>query len=84
MNLKENLESYSKSIFDVPLVMQYNKRDLGEKGVELLDLNTMESDLNGHLKVPSFPAAAVSGHNVIHTLRHIVTATVATLEKELK
>jgi hypothetical protein len=44
----------------------------------------MESDLNGHLKVPSFPAAALSGHNVIHTLRNIVTATVATLEKELK
>jgi signal recognition particle receptor subunit beta len=82
-NLSENLASYNKNIAEMPLVMQYNKRDLEENGVPVLDVETLEKDLNSSLKAPSFPAAAINGKNVAKTLREILTSTVAHLEKEL-
>ncbi|MFH1138497.1 MAG: GTPase domain-containing protein [Pseudomonadota bacterium] len=83
-NLQENLATYNKSIFELPLVMQYNKRDLDEQGVFVLSLDTMENDLNSRLKAPSFAASAVKGENVVPTLKKIISLTVASLEKELK
>jgi len=83
-NLQENLTLYKKNIFEIPLIMQYNKRDIGEEGIPILDLETMEKDLNGDLKVPSFEASALKGDNVIPTLKKIISATMASLEKELK
>ena len=83
-NLQENLTLYKKNIFDIPLIMQYNKRDITKEGIPILDLETMEKDLNGDLKVPSFEASALKGDNVIQTLKKIISATMASLEKELK
>ena len=83
-NLQENLTLYKKNIFEIPLVMQYNKRDIAKEGIPILDLETMEKDLNGDLKVPSFEASALKGDNVITTLKKIISATMASLEKELK
>jgi len=83
-NLEENLALYNKNIFDIPLVMQYNKRDLTEQGIEILDFATMEEDLNTELKVPAFEASALSGLNVVSTLKKIISATMASLEKELQ
>ena len=83
-NLQENLATYNKSIFELPLVIQYNKRDLDEQGVFVLSLDTMEQDLNSRLKAPSYPASAVKGENVVPTLKKIISLTVASLEKELK
>ena len=83
-NLQENLTLYKKSIFEIPLVIQYNKRDIAKEGIPILDLETMEKDLNGDLKVPSFEASAVKGDNVIPTLKKIISSTMASLEKELK
>ena len=83
-NLQENLATYNKSIFELPLVMQYNKRDLDEQGVFVLSLETMEHDLNSRLQAPSFPASAVKGENVVPTLKKIISLTVASLERELK
>lgn len=83
-NLQENLALYNKNIFDIPLVMQYNKRDLAKQGIEILDFATMETDLNSELKVPVFEASAVEGDNVVSTLKKIISATMASLEKELK
>jgi signal recognition particle receptor subunit beta len=83
-NLQENLTLYKKNIFEIPLVMQYNKRDIAKEGIPVLDLETMEKDLNGDLKVPSFEASALKGDNVIITLKKIISATMASLEKELK
>lgn len=83
-NLQENLASYGKSIFQVPLVMQYNKRDLGKEGVPVLPLQTLERDLNSKLKVPSFGASAITGENVAHTLKEIILLTLEPLKKEMK
>ena len=83
-NLEENLVLYNKNIYEIPLVMQYNKRDLAKQGVEILDVETMEKDMNSRLKAPSFEASAVEGDNVVLTLKKIIYETMASLEKELK
>jgi signal recognition particle receptor subunit beta len=83
-NLQENLTLYKKNIFEIPLIMQYNKRDIAKEGIPILDLETMEKDLNGDLKVPSFEASALKGDNVILTLKKVTSATMASLEKDLK
>jgi len=83
-NLQENLAAYKKSIFRIPFVMQYNKIDLKEQGIPLLPLSTLEKDLNGQLKIPSFAASAVLGTNVVATLKRIISMTVASIKKDLK
>ena len=83
-NLEENLKRYNKNIRDIPLVIQYNKRDLAKEGIEILDVETLENDLNSELKVPSFEASAVEGDNVILTLKKIIYDTMSSLEKQLK
>jgi mutual gliding-motility protein MglA len=50
----------------VPLVLQYNKRDLGDS--ELVALDELDEALNFR-GVPAFPASAVTGNGVFPTLR---------------
>jgi len=83
-NLQDNLATYKKSIFKIPLVLQYNKRDLSDKGIPLLSCESMEKDLNSRLKVPSIEGSALNGQNVVQTLKQIITLTMAALEKEFK
>jgi signal recognition particle receptor subunit beta len=83
-NLYENLATYNKSIFKIPLVLQYNKRDLDEQGIPVLPLETLEKDLNGQLKVPSFEASALAGENVAKTMKKIISMTMISLQKELR
>jgi signal recognition particle receptor subunit beta len=82
-NLQENLADYKKSIFKIPFVLQYNKMDLKEQGIPLLPVKTLERDLNRQLKMPSVPASAVLGHNVVATLKRIISVTVASIKKDL-
>ena len=83
-NLEENLTLYNKNIREIPLVIQYNKRDLEKQGVEILDIQTLDEDLNSELKVPTFEASAVEGTNVVLTLKKIIYLTMSSLEKQLK
>jgi len=83
-NLQENLTSYNKSIFKIPFVLQYNKRDLADQGIPLLPVERLEADLNSKLKVQSFPASAVTGENVVQTLKAIISLTMSNLQNELK
>ncbi|PID73444.1 MAG: gliding motility protein [Desulfobacterales bacterium] len=83
-NLQENLVTYKKNIFKTPLVLQYNKRDMAKEGAQLLSVEQMDKDLNSQLKVPSFPASAVTGENVIPSLKKIISLTMASLQKVLK
>jgi len=83
-NLKENLATYNKDIFNLPLVLQYNKRDLEAQGIPVLPLETLEKDLNSELKVPSFEASAIAGTGVIPTFKKITALTIASLGKDLK
>ena len=83
-NLEENLTLYNKNIREIPQVIQYNKRDLDKQGIEILDIETLETDLNSELKVPTFEASAVEGTNVVVTLKKIIYLTMSSLEKQLK
>lgn len=83
-NLQENLAAYNKSIFKIPLVIQYNKRDLASQGIPLLPISTLQKDLNSKLKAPALEASALEGKNVVETLKRIILLTVASLERELK
>jgi len=83
-NLQENLATYKKSIFKIPLVLQYNKRDLEAQGIPLLSMETMEKDLNSQLKVPAFPASAATGDNVVVTMKKIISLTMTSLQSVLK
>ena len=83
-NLQENLANYKKSVFKVPIVLQYNKVDLAEQGIPLLPVDTMNKDLNSKLKTASFPASALTGTNVVATMKKIISMTMASIINELK
>ena len=83
-DLQSNLKENGLSIFKVPLVMQYNKRDLADEGIPLMSIEQMEQDLNRQLKVPSFPGSAVKGTGVGETLKECLKLTLKNLQKELK
>jgi hypothetical protein len=83
-NLQENLSNYKKSIFQMPCVFQYNKIDLREQGIPLLPVETLEKDLNSQTRRPSFAASALTGTNVVATLKKIISMTVASIKKDLK
>lgn len=81
-SLNDNLKFYGLNIFKIPLVLQYNKRDLMGSDMRILEIETLENDLNRQLKVPFFAASALSGVMVIPTLKEIMNLTMASLEKE--
>jgi signal recognition particle receptor subunit beta len=83
-DLQSNLKEYGKNIFQIPLVLQYNKRDLADQGIPLMPLEQMEKDLNRQLNVPSYPASAVSGKGVGTTLKECLKLTLIALQKEFQ
>ena len=83
-DLQANLKEYGKNIFNVPLVLQFNKRDLAAQGIPLMPIDLMERDLNRQLKVPSFEASAVTGTGVGVTLKECLKVTLKALQKEFK
>lgn len=82
-DLAENLNEESKSISRIPLVIQFNKRDLQRNGFPVMPVNIMEKDLNGKLKVPCHSASAIDGKGVATTLKGILLLTLRHLQKEL-
>jgi signal recognition particle receptor subunit beta len=83
-DLADNLQEEGRSIFDIPLVLQFNKRDLEDGGIPVLPVETMEKDLNSKLKVPCHLASAIKGTGVGATLKEILLLTLRSLQKELK
>lgn len=72
-NLHENLKVYKRNIFNIPLVFQYNKMDLGRQGEPLLSFETLQGDLNRQLKAPVLKTSALNGINVVSTLKKIIS-----------
>ena len=62
-NLKENLKYYNRDVSQIPLVLQYNKRDLDN----IMTIEELDALLN-HNQVPSFAASAVTGSGVLQAL----------------
>ncbi len=81
-DLQQNLKEYGLNIFKVPLVLQYNKRDLADEGIPLMPLEKMERDLNRQLKVASFPGSAMKGEGVGNTLQECLKLTLQSLQKQ--
>jgi hypothetical protein len=73
--LQKNLAFHGQDIAEIPLVFQYNKRDLSQSGVPLLSIDRLEKDLNHDLRARSVEASALVGHNVLKTLKLIVSLT---------
>jgi hypothetical protein len=63
--------------------MQYNKVDLKEYGIPVLPTFVLQQDLNSRLQVPYFEASAITGYNVVATLKKIISSTVVSIQKKL-
>ncbi len=66
-NLRDNLTEHGFDIDEIPLVIQYNKRDL----VDILPVKELRSALN-YRNVKDFEAVAITGEGVFDTLKAIV------------
>jgi len=66
-NLYDNLEEYGYDSDDLPLVIQYNKRDLPD----VMSVEEMQAALNPH-GLSYFEASAVNGTGVFDTLKMII------------
>ena len=83
-DLQANLKEYGKNIFKIPMIIQYNKRDLEDEGIPLMPIDQMDRDLNRQLNVPSFPGSAVKGTGVGVALKSCLMETLKSLQKEFK
>lgn len=75
-DLRTNLLEYGLKLEEMPLVIQYNKRDLVDTPIPTLTVEELEADLNSAYKVKTFEASAVTGMGVFETLREISKQTV--------
>ncbi|MCU0821077.1 MAG: GTPase domain-containing protein [Spirochaetes bacterium] len=82
-DMQANLREYGISIYKIPLILQYNKRDLAEQGIPLMPIDLMEKELNSQLHVPSFPAIAATGQGVGKTLKECLKLTIVSIRKQL-
>ncbi|HUT76044.1 MAG TPA: GTPase domain-containing protein [Polyangia bacterium] len=76
-NLRENLRGQGMNPDTVPLVIQYNKRDL----TAVLPLDRLERDLNRR-GVPSFATSATDGQGVFDALKAITKLVLADLKRK--
>ena len=83
-DMAQNLKDYGLNVFKVPLVFQYNKRDLAEEGFPILTVEQLDKDLNRQLKVPSFPASALKGDGVGATLKECLKLTLKSLKSQFQ
>jgi len=77
-NLRRNLLSLDIDINSVPLVFQYNKRDLDD----LIPVETFNQLLNP-LNLPSVEASAINGVGVFETLKEIAKLTVPAVKERV-
>ena len=82
-DLQQNLKDYNVSIFNAPLVMQFNKRDLSDANITLMPIEKMQHELNRQLKVPSFAGSALKGDGVGKTLNACLKLVLRSIQKEL-
>jgi len=72
----ENLKDYEINIEDIPLVFQYNKRDLPN----VLPVEVLRRDLNRWNR-PDFEAVASKGFGVLETFKEITRQVLKKLKK---
>jgi signal recognition particle receptor subunit beta len=77
-NLDENLREMGLSVDSLPLVLQYNKRDL----TDIYSVEELNQTINRN-HWPHFEASALSGQGVFETLKGISKFTLLALKKRL-
>ncbi|MGD8439068.1 MAG: ATP-binding protein [Holophagae bacterium] len=77
-NLEDNLRANGVDLEAVPLVMQYNKRDLSD----LVDVDRLEAELNPDDR-PFFPTVAITGDGVMEAFANITETTLVSLADRL-
>ena len=85
-NLRDNLREDNLDLEELPLVVQYNKRDLEGSVIPVLDRITMDRDLISEFKnpVPAIMASALQGTGVFETLREISKITLKSVHQKIK
>ena len=78
-SLVDNLTELGLDIKDLPLVLQYNKRDLKN----ILAVDELNSDLNPDRAYPFFESQAINGVGVFETLKEITKLTLKKLRKRM-
>jgi signal recognition particle receptor subunit beta len=76
-NLRSNLREQGYDFDKIPVVLQYNKRDLPNA----VALEELRSSLNPTGKIPDFEAAAQSGKGVFETLKALARLVLQELKK---
>jgi len=78
-NLRSNLAEIGVKLDELPLVLQYNKRDLPA----ILTLEELDDSLNAARQYESYEACAVLGQGVFETLKAISRLTLRSLKKRM-
>ena len=76
-DIENIVKSYGQSFEKLPMVFQYNKRDLPE--ANLMSITELRTALNFWNK-PDFPAVAIKEEGVFETLKSISKSVVAVLK----
>lgn len=76
-NLKSDLNDYGYSVDEIPIVMQYNKRDLPN----VAPIEDLSRILNGWQR-PEFEAVATNGTGVLETLKAIARLVLRELQSD--
>jgi mutual gliding-motility protein MglA len=84
-NLRENLHEDDLDLEELPLVIQYNKRDLEGSVIPVLDKAILDRDLIEIFQypVPAVMASALQGTGVFETLREISKITLKSVHQKL-
>lgn len=77
-NLEENLAEMDLTVDELPIVLQYNKRDLSD----ICSKEELDEALNRN-DWPSFEAIAIEGTGVFETLKGVSRETLMSLRKRL-
>jgi len=76
-NLEENLREYGMDINTIPLVLQYNKRDLPD----IYSVDDMNAKMN-RFGAPCFEAVALTGDGVFLTLKKLSSMVLESLNRQ--
>jgi signal recognition particle receptor subunit beta len=78
-NLEENLKELGISVGGIPVVMQYNKRDLKN----VLSVDELNSRLNQEGRWEWFESVAIEGTGVFETLKAVTKSTLKALRRRM-
>ncbi len=76
-NMGENLKKNNLSIDEIPIILQYNKRDV----IDLIPINKLENTLNSR-RWEYTEAIAISGDGVILTLKKISNLVLTSIKNK--